>query len=87
MQSEQWQLLQAYPNQTALQIAASVLQQQQIEVFIQPDQPIAGLDLGGRLYVRPNQHQHAQQVLSQVAVTEAELEALAINSAVHSNRN
>lgn len=81
MQSEQWQLLQAYPDQTALQIAASALQQQQIEIFIQPDQPIAGLDLGGRLYVRPNLHEHAQQVLSQAVVTEAELEALALSSA------
>lgn len=81
MQSEQWQLLQAYPDQTALQIAASVLQQQQIEIFIQPDQPIAGLDLGGRLYVRPNLHEHAQQVLSQAVVTDAELDALALSSA------
>ena len=81
MQSDQWQLLQAYPNQTALQIAASALQQQQIEIFIQPDQPIAGLDLGGRLYVRPNLHARAQQVLSQVVVTDAELEALALSSA------
>lgn len=80
MQSEQWQLLQAYPDQTALQIAASALQQQQIEIFIQLDQPIAGLDLGGRLYVRPNLHEHAQQVLSQAVVTEAELEALALSS-------
>lgn len=80
MQSEQWQLLQTYPDQTALQIAASVLHQQQIEIFIQPDQPIAGLDLGGRLYVRPNLHAHAQQVLSQAIVSEAELDALALSS-------
>lgn len=80
MQSDQWQLLQTYPDQTALQIAASVLHQQQIEIFIQPDQPIAGLDLGGRLYVRPNLHAHAQQLLSQTAVTDAELEALALSS-------
>lgn len=80
MQSDQWQLLQTYPNQTALQIAASVLQQQQIEIFIQPDQPIAGLDLGGRLYVRPNLHAQAQQVLSDAVVTDAELEALALLS-------
>lgn len=80
MQSDQWQLLHTYPNQTALQIAATVLQQQQIEIFIQPDQPIAGLDLGGRLYVRPNLHAHAQQVLSQAAVSDAELEALALSS-------
>jgi len=81
MQSAQWQLLQTYPNQTALQIVATVLQQQQIEIFIQSDQPIAGLDLGGRLYVRPNLHTQAQQVLSQAAVTDAELEALALSSA------
>lgn len=80
MQSDQWQLLQTYPNQTALQIAASALQQQQIEVFIQPDQPIAGLDLGGRLYVRPNLHEQARQVLSQAVVTDAELDALALSS-------
>jgi len=80
MQSDQWQLLHTYPNQTALQIASSALQQQQIEVFIQPDQPIAGLDLGGRLYVRPNLHAKAQQVLSQAAVSDAELDALALSS-------
>ena len=84
MLSDQWQLLQAYPNQTALQIAANTLQQQQIEIFIQPDQPIAGLDLGGRLYVRPNQY---EQALHHATVTEAELEALAINSTVQSNRS
>lgn len=80
MQSDQWQLLHTYPNQTALQIASSALQQQQIEVFIQPDQPIAGLDLGGRLYVRPSLHEQALQVLSQAAVGDAELEALALSS-------
>ena len=80
MQSDQWQLLQTYPNQTALQIASSALQQQQIEVFIQPDQPIAGLDLGGRLYVRPDLHEQALQVLSQAVVGDAELEALALSS-------
>jgi hypothetical protein len=78
MQSDQWQLLHTCPDQTALQIASTVLQQ--IEIFIQPDQPIAGLDLGGLSYVRPNLHAHVQQVLSQAAVSDAELDALALSS-------
>lgn len=85
MQSQQWQLIQTYTDQTSLQIAAQALQQQQIEVFIESDQPIVGLDLGGRLYVRPELHTQAAQVLSAAMITEEELAALALSSAAPSD--
>ncbi|MEC8569258.1 MAG: hypothetical protein VXY56_13430 [Pseudomonadota bacterium] len=78
MQSSQWQLLQTYANQTTLQLAANTLQQQKIEVFVEPDQPIVGLDLGGRLYVRPDMSLLAEQILQGSRITDAELEALAL---------
>ena len=40
MQSEQWQRIQTYTDQTSLQIAAQALRQQGIEVFVESDQPI-----------------------------------------------
>lgn len=81
MQSQQWQLIQTYTDQTSLQIAAQALQQQGIEIFVEPDQPIVGLDLGGRLYVRPELHAQAAQVLSAAMIAEEELAALALSSA------
>lgn len=80
MQSQQWQLIQTYTDQTSLQIAAQALQQQQIEVFIESDQPIVGLDLGGCLYVHPAMYAQAEQVLHATIITEAELAALALLS-------
>ncbi len=80
MQSEQWQLVQSYADQTSLQLAAQALQQQRIEIFMESDQPIVGLDLGGRLYVRPEMHVQAAQVLSAAVITEEELAALALLS-------
>ena len=85
MQSEQWQLIQSYIDQTSLQIAAQALQQQQIEIFVESDQPIVGLDLGGRLYVRPEMYAQAVQVLSTVVISEEELAALALSSAAPSD--
>ena len=85
MQSEQWQLVQTYADQTSLQLAAQALQQQQIEIFVESDQPIVGLDLGGRLYVRPEQHAQALQLLNTTAITEEELAALALSSPVPSD--
>lgn len=80
MQSQQWQRIQTYTDQTSLQIAAQVLQQQQIEVFVESDQPIVGLDLGGCLYVRPQMYAQASQVLNVAVITEEELAALALSS-------
>ena len=80
MQSEQWQLIQSYIDQTSLQIAAQALQQQQIEIFVESDQPIVGLDLGGRLYVRPEMYAQAAQVLNAAVISEEELAALALSS-------
>lgn len=80
MQSEQWQLIQTYIDQTSLQIAAQALQQQDIAVFIELDQPIVGLDLGGCLYVHPDHYAQATQVLGVSTLTEAELSALALSS-------
>lgn len=80
MQSEQWQLVQSYADQTSLQVAAQALQQQQIEMFVETDQPIVGLDLGGRLYVRPELHAQAEQLLSAAVISEEELAALALSS-------
>ena len=80
MQSEQWQLVQTYADQTSLQIAAQALKQQQIEIFLESDQPIVGLDLGGRLYVRPELRVQAEQVLGSSTLTDAELSELALSS-------
>ena len=80
MQSEQWQLVQTYADQTSLQIAAQALKQQQIEIFVESDQPIVGLDLGGRLYVRPEMYAQAAQVLNAAVISEEELAALALSS-------
>ena len=80
MQSEQWQFVQSYADQTSLQIAAQLLQQQQIEIFVEYDQPIVGLDLGGRLYVRPEMYAQAAQVLNAAVISEEELAALALSS-------
>ena len=80
MQSEQWQRIQTYTDQTSLQIAAQALQQQGIEIFMESDQPIVGLDLGGCLYVRPTMYAQAAQVLNVAVITEEELAALALSS-------
>ena len=85
MQSQEWQHIQTYTDQTSLQIAAQALQQQQIEIFVESDQPIVGLDLGGRLYVRPEMYAQAAQVLNAAVISEEELAALALSSAAPSD--
>lgn len=78
MNTQDWQHIHECSSQWALDVAAGVLRSQGIAVFVQRDQPIAGLDEGGSLYVHPDQAQQAEQILNAQQISDEELTALAM---------